>query len=589
MQSRQTAGPAAPPVPGHGSWDSYPLPALPGDGARATTWTVDGDDEARHLELAAELEGMAAMVGEVDPRSAARMEDLARAVASDEGRQRWSDVDLRRAFHTERLAHTVAVRREGGYASSAIAQADRVRNVLVLMPIFLTWFALFDASRAYATFIQKNPDEVRKPFLLLWQLGFGGEASPFSPTFSTVAIIDAMLIGLIIALTFYAHGRREARDEKIDLTADNFQADLDNLLAEASVLLASDRGSRPERLARSVERLAERFERNSQELLTRLRVEHERLEQVAGRREREFADFGVFASGMRAGAEETHRLLVDLRQVSTGLSQALEDLTSEVSITTDQQRTLLSAVQGLERLTTSGIQSDQAVTRQIGIAATTLADAADKSLAGAEAAAQAARVATEAVRGIAEIAQGLASSQTRVESAVTSEAEANTRLAEALRGSATGVSASTRALQEIGSALTQLRDELGRLSKQSAEQAATLSGLLGEQSVIANGLSQVARDLSSVSIVTAQRQQEVNKDVGSLVSRLDNLTGLLDRATRSAPTTDNLERAFTAALRGELGAQAEQIAEIIDARVSGTPATAAVRRDPGRLWPQRRT
>ena len=73
-------------------------------------------------------------------------------------------------------------------------------------------------------------------------------------------------------------------------------------------------------LARSVERLAERFEHNSQELIARLRVEHDRLEAIAGRREKEFADFGVFASGMRAGAEETHRLLIELRQVSTSLA-----------------------------------------------------------------------------------------------------------------------------------------------------------------------------------------------------------------------------------------------------------------------------
>ena len=36
-------------------------------------------------------------------------------------------------------------------------------------------------------------------------------------------------------------------------------------------------------------RLVDRFEQNSQELLTRLRVEHDRLEQLASRREREFA------------------------------------------------------------------------------------------------------------------------------------------------------------------------------------------------------------------------------------------------------------------------------------------------------------
>ncbi len=564
------------------------MPPLPERSGRPASPRLDGADQAHRHALANELTGMADELSGVDPRSAARLSDLAEAVASEAGRQRWSDVDLRRAFQTERLANAYAVVREGGYVSGAISLADRMRNVLVLVPIFLTWFALAEASRAYSAQLVADPSVAGQSFLFLWEQGFGGFASPLAPSFSMVALIDAVLIGLIIVLTFYTHGRREAREDTIDKTANMFQADLDNVLAEASVMLASDRGGRPERLALSVERLAERFERNSQELLGRLRVEHERLEQMANRREREFSDFGVFASGMRAGAEETHRLVVELRQISGSLQGALEDLTSEVSTTTDHQRTLLSAVQGLERLTTSNIQSDQAVTRQIGNAAATLADVAEKSLSGADSAAQAARVATEAVRGIGEIAQHLATSQSRVESALANEVETNNRLADALRGSTGGVSASTRTLQEIGAGLSQLRDEFARLANQSADQAMTLRSLLDDQAGIAGDLTKVARDVSSISIVTAQRQEAVNKEVSTLINRIEGLTNLLARATQAAPTTESLERAFAGALRGELTNQAEQIAALVEGRPSGEP-DANPRRDPARLWPQRRT
>lgn len=564
------------------------LPSLPDGGSRGSAPRLDATDQAQRTALAHELTGMADELSAVDPRSAARLSDLAEAVGTETGRQRWSDVDLRRAFQTERLANAYAVVREGGYVSSAISLADRIRNVLVLVPIFLTWFALAEASRAYSAYLVADPSVAGQSFLFLWEQGFGGFASPLAPSFSVVALIDAVLIGLIIVLTFYTHGRREAREDKIDNTANLFQADLDNVLAEASVMLASARGGRPERLALSVERLAERFERNSHELLSRLRVEHERLEQLANRREREFADFGVFASGMRAGAEETHRLVVELRQISGGLQHALEDLTSEVSATTDHQRTLLSAIQGLERLTTSSIQSDQAVTRQIGTAAATLADVAEKSLAGADAATQAARVATEAVRGIGEIAQHLASSQTRVEVALANEVETNSRLADALRGSTGGVTASTRTLQEIGAGLSQLRDEFARLASQSADQAMTLRSLLDDQAGIAGDLTKVARDVSSISIVTAQRQEAVNKEVSALINRIESLTTLLARATQAAPTAETLERAFANALRGELGSQADQIAAIVQGRPPAE-GDAGQRRDPARLWPQRRT
>src|SRR5215210_4003376 len=392
-------------------------PDVTGDfrsGRDANHGTGSGERE----QLAEHLEEMAGTLQSVDARAADRMSGLARAVATDEGRQRWAEVDLRRVFNTERLAYALALEREGGYAHSTIAGADRLRNILVLVPILLTWFALAEAARAYNRYLALSPDEVRQPFLLLWERGFGGQASGFAPSFSLVALIDAVLIAIIIGLTLYSHGRREAREEKIDQTAERFQSDIDNVLAEASVVLAVDRGSRPALLARGVERLVDR------------------LEQLATRREREFADFGVFASGMRAGAEETHRLLVELRQVSSGLSTALEDLTSEVSSSVDQGRTLLRAVQGLEQLTVANLQSDQTLTRQIATAAEALVEAADKGIAGADAAAQASRVATEAVRGIGAIAQDLATSQTRVEQAVAAEAEANTRLAEAMRGNA---------------------------------------------------------------------------------------------------------------------------------------------------------
>ncbi len=486
-------------------------------------------------ELCDELSGMAASLAEVDPRSAERLQDLANSIKTPDGRLRWADVDLWRAFNTDHLAHAYAVRREGGFAPPSIDIADKLRNVMVFLPIFLTWFALYEATQTYGNYINDHPEQIGQPFLLLWQRGFDGDGSFFATSFSTVAIIDAVLIALIIGLTFYVHGRRERSEDAINDTAQTFQRELDNVLAEATVALAPDRAGRPAMLARSVERLAERFEANSQELLTRLQVEHDRLDAISNRREREFADFGVFASGMRAGAEETHKLLLDLRQVSTGLSQALEDLTSEVGVSADQQRSLFTAVTSLERLVATGIQSDHGVTRQLAEAANTLADAADKSLAGAEAAAQAGRIASEAVRGIAEISAALASSQTRVESALATETEANSRLADALRGGMTGVNASAKTLSDIQLALGNLRQEFSRIGDIGQEQSLALSRMMTEQSAISTSLAQVARELGAAGSTSQQRQRDLNEDFSSLMKRLDQIASLMARSTGAPP------------------------------------------------------
>lgn len=475
-------------------------------------------------DLADDLNGLAASLEEIDERSTERLRDLASSLSTEEGRLRWADVDLRRAFNSEYLAHFYAVRREGGYAPTSVAVADRVRNVLVLLPIALTWFALFEATKSYRRYIDANPEEIRQPFLLLWQRGFDGEGPWFSTTFSTLAITDALIIMVIIGLTFYSHGRREHREESIDRTAQKFQADVDNILAEATVALAPDRAGRPAMLARSVERLAERFEYNSQELIARLRVEHDRLEGIANRREKEFADFGVFASGMRAGAEETHRLLIELRQVSTQLHQALEDLTSEVGVSGDQNKSLLSAVTSLERLVATGIQSDHGVTRRLAEAAEVLSEAAERSLAGSEAAAQAGRVATEAVRGIAEIGAGLATGQSRVEHAIANESEANARLAEALRAGMTGVAQTAKTLAEVQAGLVGIRDEFRHISAVNQEYATSISRLLTEQTTVSSGITRAVREMSSSGGGgLSQSNQDLSDEISSLIKRLDTL------------------------------------------------------------------
>lgn len=505
--------------------------------------------------LTNEIEGLAGSIREVDARAAERLSDLSSSLGSEESRTRWADVDLRRAFNTERIAHAWAVKKEGGYASAAIETVARVRNVLVLLPLLVTWFAFYEASRAYDRYLADNPEEAGQPLLVLWQRGFGGEL-PWWSRFSQVALIDACIIGLIIVLTFISEGRRDKRDDEIAMSANRFQTDLDNVLGSATVVLAPDRANRTAVLAQNVERLALRFDRNSQELLNRLQVEHDRLELVAGRREQEFSDFAVFASGMRSGAEETHRLLIDLRQVSISLQNALEDMTSEVGVSGDQQRTLLQAVGNLERLVASGIQSDQTVTRQLSEAANNLADAADRALSGSEQAAQAGRMAGEAVRGIAEIAAMLAESQSRTEGAVAREADTTSRLAETLRSSLAGISGSSSQLNDITHILAELRDEFAQLSGRQVEQTSRLAAMLETETGVAGQLAQVSRDLGAAGLAVGQRERELKAELGHLMQQLGTVIQTLDRFAHQLPTTEAMQHAFASALRQELNGQA---------------------------------
>lgn len=133
------------------------------------------------------------------------------------------------ALLLDRLAEAVEERRleearaySGGLEPRAIAEilVDRpfwiwnvfevARNVLIFAPIAVTWYGLATASTAYAELLTKDPTLVTQPFLLLWQESFRGVGAVLS--FSTLAMIDASLVGLLIVLSLAIHVRAELRD-----------------------------------------------------------------------------------------------------------------------------------------------------------------------------------------------------------------------------------------------------------------------------------------------------------------------------------------------------------------------------------------
>lgn len=494
-------------------------------------------------EIAKQISDIAGLLVDVDDRSSRRLDDLSNAISSEHGRQRWSDVDLRRAFNTDRLAHAFAVKHEGGYAPNRIEIADKLRNVLVLVPILLTWWAIGAAVSNHASFVADDPENnVGLPFLVAWEQGFGGHANWLEPSLSHVAFADAILIGIIILLTFYAHGRREEHEDTIADTASLFQAEMDNALAEASVLLATDRSSRPVRLADAVERMADSFEESSSALLTQLQVEHDRMELLSSRREKEFTDFGVFASGMRSGAEEMHRILASLRDVSHGLERSLQDLASDLAHSGEQQRSLLTAVTNLERLTSSSIQNDQAATRQLAQTAARLEETAEKTITGAEQTSQAGRHAMDAVKSVAEIARDVSNSQARIDEILTAQNTASGQLSESLRTADQATGQTARQLAEIGNGLVALQREFAAVGQQNAKQIETLNGILQRQSESGKDLSNFGREISGVAMGTAQRQREVNDAVQHLVQRLDTLANSLNHLIAQQPGSRRKEQ-----------------------------------------------
>lgn len=124
-----------------------------------------------------------------------------------------------------------------GSHSRVWAVLDVIRNVLVFAPIAVTWFGLSLSAGAYADMLAARPDLVSQPFLLLWQQGFGGRL-PLN--FGTLALIDASLIGVLIALSLALHLRSELRDVAFQTSVLLKESEIRALLGQASSFGALD-------------------------------------------------------------------------------------------------------------------------------------------------------------------------------------------------------------------------------------------------------------------------------------------------------------------------------------------------------------
>lgn len=148
---------------------------------------------------------------------------LADAVADGRATEARGYID---AIDARGLAELLA----GGH-SRVWAVLEVLRNVLVFAPIAVTWLGLSLAAGAYAQMLAARPELVSQPFLLLWEQGFGGR---LLFNFGTLALIDASLIGVLIALSLALFTRSELRGRAVRARVLLKESEIRALLGEAS-------------------------------------------------------------------------------------------------------------------------------------------------------------------------------------------------------------------------------------------------------------------------------------------------------------------------------------------------------------------
>jgi hypothetical protein len=97
----------------------------------------------------------------------------------------------------------------GGRATMWTRRLTVIRNVLVFLPVALTWFAVGQATTAFSKYVADNGTDVVN-FLDFWQNGYNILAKEW--TISNVATLDFLIIVLVIVLTLFVsiQGRKSA-------------------------------------------------------------------------------------------------------------------------------------------------------------------------------------------------------------------------------------------------------------------------------------------------------------------------------------------------------------------------------------------
>ncbi len=247
--------------------------------------------EARATERATLSADINALAAESEPRDHA-MATLLRALvkALADGRP-----EEARGFASAIDPHGLAealVRRH----SSLWSLLEVLRNVLVFSPIAVTWYSLSSASAAYASLIGSRPELLTRPFLLLWQEGFEGAAAVIN--FSTLAIIDASLIGVLIALSFALHLRADLGDAATRTKVLLKESHIRTLLARASTLAGRE----------------ELADAEADATLDEMVAEERRIYERAMEREQQLAD-------LEAAVRELRRAAADLALAAEAMTR----------------------------------------------------------------------------------------------------------------------------------------------------------------------------------------------------------------------------------------------------------------------------
>ncbi|WP_223777490.1 hypothetical protein [Streptomyces sp. 135] len=199
-----------------------------------------------------ELRRLAALPA-LEPRGA-ELTALHRDLGSMTRLDSWAELDLVQTYVRPESVRTPPEQTSG--------RRDRLLEaalgILVFVPLLITWFGLREAVRAYGELAEEDRKQATRPFLQLWQSGFGGHLSSFG-RFENVALMAVVLIALLVGLSVW-HARVRAHAEHDDAAREaekeRLLAELASVLTRTQMLLAPHRSASPQQFTTELTKAA---------------------------------------------------------------------------------------------------------------------------------------------------------------------------------------------------------------------------------------------------------------------------------------------------------------------------------------------
>jgi len=210
--------------------------------------------------------------------------------------------------------------------SQWLGPVEVLRNILVLFPILLTWYALSKASASYSQAISANSALSNLPFLLQWEQGFGG-ALPVWLSFSQVALLDAIILIVIITATLFVHYYNNIQFEYAEREAIQLVAELNNLLWRINKILVkkTDVSALSQTLLDDIKGFVGSFQQQGEDFHDLLSAEQERMQKLNEFRLQELQEFDVVSKAFLNSASQ-------MTDFAKNNNQSIHDFQSVVSV-----------------------------------------------------------------------------------------------------------------------------------------------------------------------------------------------------------------------------------------------------------------